>query len=148
MEMRVVLVSGYFDPIHRGHIYHFRDAKVLGDKLVAFIHRDECCIKKKGYVFMPLEDRLEVLKAIRYVDEVVVCSEGCDLTATQILRKLKPAIFAKGGDRTPETMPREELKACEELGIKIVYNVGGGKIQSSSQLVDRVKTSCESSVAR
>jgi len=137
--MKVVLVSGYFDPIHRGHIYHLKEAKMLGDKLVALIHRDECCVRKKGYVFMPLEDRLEVLKAIKYVDEVLICSEECDLTAAQILKELKPAIFAKGGDRIPENMPREELKVCEELGIKIVYNVGGGKVQSSSWLVDKVK---------
>ena len=137
--MKVVLVLGYFDPIHRGPIYRLKEAKRLGDKLVAVIHRDECCVKKKGYVFIPLEDKLEVLKAIKYIDEVIICYKECDLTVAQISKELKPAIFAKGGDRTPENMPKEELKVCEELGIEFVYNVGGGKVQSSSRLVDEVK---------
>jgi glycerol-3-phosphate cytidylyltransferase-like family protein len=85
---------------------------------------------------MPLEDRRAVIEAIKYVDEVVVCGEACDLTVCDILHTVKPNIFAKGGDRTPENMPKSEVELCEKLGIKIVYGVGGGKAQSSSWLVE------------
>jgi len=131
----VVLASGFFDPPHRGHIAYLREAKKLGDWLVVSVHRDECCVKKKGYCFMPLEDRLAVIEALRFVDEVVVCGESCDLTTCEALQTVKPHIFAKGGDRTPENMPKSEVELCEKLGIKIVYGVGGGKVQSSSWLV-------------
>ncbi|MEM2291980.1 MAG: adenylyltransferase/cytidyltransferase family protein [Nitrososphaerota archaeon] len=135
MTRMVVLASGFFDPPHRGHVAYLKMAKKLGDWLVVSIHRDECCVKKKGYCFMPLEDRLAVIEAIRYVDEVVICSSPCDLTTCDALRKVKPHIFAKGGDRTPENMPTSEVELCKRLGIKIVYGVGGGKVQSSSWLV-------------
>ena len=99
------------------------------------IHRDECCVKKKGYCFMPLEDRLAIIEALRFVDEVIVCGSSCDLTTCEALQTVKPQIFAKGGDRTPDNMPKSEVELCEKLGIKIVYGVGGGKVQSSSWLV-------------
>jgi len=102
---------------------------------VVSVHRDECCVKKKGYCFMPLEDRLAVIEAVRFVDEVIVCGESCDLTTCEALQTVKPHIFAKGGDRTPDNMPKSEVELCEKLGIKIVYGVGGGKVQSSSWLV-------------
>jgi D-beta-D-heptose 7-phosphate kinase/D-beta-D-heptose 1-phosphate adenosyltransferase len=133
---RKVLVSGFFDPVHRGHIAYFREAKRLGDWLVVATHRDECCIRKKGSCFMPLEDRIAILEAIKYVDEVVVCEPGCYLTSCNFLLRVKPDIFAKGGDRTPKNMPKAELELCEKLDIKIVYGVGGEKIQSSSWLLN------------
>jgi len=102
---------------------------------VVSIHRDECCVKKKGYCFMPLEDRLAIIEALRFVDEVIVCGSSCDLTTCEALQTVKPQIFAKGGDRTPDNMPKSEVELCEKLGTKIVYGVGGGKVQSSSWLV-------------
>lgn len=140
MRSRVVLASGFFDPLHRGHVAYLREAKKLGDWLVVSIHRDECCVKKKGYCFMPLEDRIAVVEAIRYVDEIIVCKSPCDLTTCDALLSVRPHIFAKGGDRTPENMPRSEVELCLRLGIKIVYGVGGGKVQSSSWLVKRCET--------
>ena len=132
---RKVLVSGFFDPVHRGHMAYFREAKRLGDWLVVATHRDQCCIRKKGYCFMPLEDRVAILEAIRYVDEVVICEPDCNLTSCNFLLKVRPDVFAKGGDRTAENMPRAELELCEKLGIKIMYGVGGGKMQSSSWIL-------------
>jgi cytidyltransferase-like protein len=136
---RIVLVSGFFDPPHKGHIAYFREAKKLGEKLVVLIHTDGCCLKKKGYCFMPIEDRVAVIEAIRYVDEVIVCGSACDLTTCDALLKVKPDVFAKGGDRTPENMPSSEVELCKRLGIRIVYSVGGGKVQSSSWLVENCK---------
>ncbi|MEM2547214.1 MAG: adenylyltransferase/cytidyltransferase family protein [Candidatus Bathyarchaeia archaeon] len=139
IKERKILVSGFFDPLHRGHIAYLKEAKNLGGKLVVLVHRDECCIRKKGYCFMPLEDRMSVLKAIRYVDEVIVCGPNCDLTTCDALLKVKPAIFAKGGDRNPENMPQCELEICKKPGIEIVYGMGGQKVQSSSWLVENYK---------
>ena len=135
-RMVVVFTSGFFDPIHRGHIALFREAKKLGDRLIVHTHRDECCARKKGYLFMPLDDRLEILQSIKYIDEVIVCEPGCDLTVAGVLERLRPDIFAKGGDRTLENLPKSEVDVCGRLGIKIVFNVGGGKAQSSSWIVE------------
>jgi len=114
----------------------FREAKKLGDRLVVHAHRDECCAGKKGYVFMPLDDRLEILQSIKYIDEVIVCERGCDLTVAGVLERVRPDIFAKGGDRTLESLPKSEVDVCSRLGIKIVFSVGGGKAQSSSWIVE------------
>ncbi|MEM2092989.1 MAG: adenylyltransferase/cytidyltransferase family protein [Candidatus Bathyarchaeia archaeon] len=135
--MRVVLTGGFFDPPHRGHISLFREAKALGDRLVVLVHRDECCNKKKGYCFMPLEDRKAILESIKYIDEVIVCPENCNLTMEPIIEMVKPNIYAKGGDRTPENMPEGEVETCRRLGVEIVYGVGGGKIQSSSWIIQK-----------
>ena len=123
---RKVLVSGFFDPVHRGHIAYFREAKKLGDWLVVATHRDQCCVKKRGACFMPLEDRIAVLEAIRYVDEVVVCEPGCDLTSCSFLLRVRPDIFAKGNElygmrrvsppnqQTPLTSPKNLSETGKE----------------------------------
>jgi len=132
----IIAVSGYFDPIHVGHIRYIKEAKKLGDKLIVILNTDESTMKKKGYVFMPYNERKEILESIKWVDMVVPCIDT-DGTVAKTLAKLKPDIFAKGGDRKPENMPKNEVETCEQLGIKIVYRVGGGKIQSSSWLTEK-----------
>ena len=134
----VVAVCGGFDPIHVGHIKHFRDAKKLGDILVVMLNTDDWLIKKKGYIFMKFEERKEIIESIRYVDKVtpVIDTDG---SVAKTLKKLKPDIFAKGGDRTMDNIPESEINVCERLGIKIVFGVGGGKVQSSSWLIDKMK---------
>ena len=133
----VVAVAGGWDPLHAGHIAHLRGARSLGDKLIVVTHTDEMMVRKKGYVFLPLAERLEILRELRCVNEVVVAEEmgDNDGTVAKSLETLRPHVFAKGGDRVETNMPQNELDACRELGIKIVYGVGGGKIQSSSELV-------------
>jgi glycerol-3-phosphate cytidylyltransferase len=137
-KSKVVLVCGGFDPIHVGHIRQFKEAKRLGDKLVVVLNTDAWLMRKKEYVFMPFQERKEILESIKYVDEVVPCIDKDD-TVAKTLEHLKPSIFAKGGDRTPENMPRAEIETCDRLGIKIVYGVGGNKIQSSSWLIDKIR---------
>jgi cytidyltransferase-like protein len=134
----VVAVCGGFDPIHVGHIKHFRDAKRLGDILVVMLNTDDWLTKKKGYIFMSFEERKEVIESIRYVDKVtpVIDANG---SVAKTLEQLKPNIFAKGGDRTIDNIPESEINVCERLGIKIVFGVGGGKVQSSSWLVDKMR---------
>lgn len=132
-----VAVSGGFDPLHLGHLRHMQLAKKLGDYLIVMINPDRDMIRKKGYCFMPLEQRLEIIKELRCVDEVVVIIDE-DGSCAETLKRVHPDIFAKGGDRVPETMPPNEIEACCEIGCKIVYGVGE-KLDSSSSLVRRFR---------
>lgn len=136
--MRVVAVSGGFDPIHIGHIRSIKEAKELGGRLIVILTRDDQLVVKKGYAFMPYEERKAILESIKWVDEVV---ENVDkgIESFESLNLYKPNIFAKGGDRILDTMPIREIEICERIGCRIVYGIGGGKIQSSSQLVANVK---------
>ncbi len=135
----VVAVSGGFDPIHPGHIRYFKEAKELGDKLVVILNNDNWLQKKKKFNFMGEKERKEVIEAIKYVDEVMITrhpKDPEDMSVCEALIRLKPDIFANGGDRVKTNTPETDL--CQKLGIKMVFNVGeGGKIQSSSNLVDK-----------
>ena len=141
----VVTVSGGFAPIHAGHIRLFKKAKSFGDELVVILNNDNWLKEKKGYVFIPQKERKEILESLRWVDGVVVTGHGSrskDMTICAELQKIKPAIFANGGDRTKKdandslSSLNPEQALCQKLGIKMVFNVGkGGKIQSSSWLV-------------
>lgn len=132
----IVATSGGFDPLHVGHIRLLQDAKALGDKLVVIVNSDAWLKRKKGFVFMKLKHRMEMIQAIKGVDEVMAWDDGSP-TVKGALRKLKPDIFAKGGDRASmDKVP--EAKVCQEIGCKIVFNVGkGGKVESSSWLLKR-----------
>ncbi len=132
-NMTRVMVSGAFDPIHRGHIEHIQKAKELGDWLIVSVNPDEDMFRKKGYCFMPLEERMVIVKEIKGVDEVVA-SIPDNGTQGKTLEWIRPDIFAKGGDRVLGTLPENEVKVCEELGIKIVYGIGE-KLNSSQDLV-------------
>jgi D-beta-D-heptose 7-phosphate kinase/D-beta-D-heptose 1-phosphate adenosyltransferase len=135
----VVAVSGGFDPLHLGHIKLFKEAKKLGDKLVVILNNDNWLIAKKGYVFLPQKERKGLIKSIRWVDKVILTSHPKnpkDISVCKELMKLKPNIFANGGDRTKKNIP--EVKICQKIGCKMVFDVGGRKIQSSSWLVKKV----------
>ena len=128
-----VAVAGGFDPIHIGHLRHLQMAKRLGNHLIVMVSNDEDMVRKKGYCFMPLEERVEILKELKCVDEVVETKDN-DGTQARTLQAIKPDIFAKGGDRTPGNMPQNEITVCNELGISIVYGVGE-QMKSSSQMI-------------
>ncbi|MHA1304297.1 MAG: adenylyltransferase/cytidyltransferase family protein [Candidatus Heimdallarchaeaceae archaeon] len=134
-KTKVVAVSGGFDPVHAGHIRYFKEAKKLGDKLVVILNSDNFLLAKKGFKFMSFEERKEIIEALECVDEVIECIDE-DQTVCETLMRLVPDIFAKGGDRTIDNIPEKEI--CDKLGIKLVFGVGGGKIQSSSLLVKRI----------
>ena len=141
----IVFTGGFFHLIHRGHISLFREAKRLGDYLIVSVHRDECLIRKRGLCAVPLEDRKAVLEAIRYIDEVWVCGENCDLTEVANLQKLRQRypnhklVYAKGGEYNVNNMPSAELATCDRLGIKVVFGVGGSKVQSSSWIIEKLR---------
>lgn len=135
----IVAVSGGFDPIHIGHIRMFKKAKALGDKLVVILNNDNWLKKKKGYAFMPQKERKEIIENIKWVDGVVLTThkpDPQDMSVCKDLAKLKPDIFANGGDRKKGNVPEDLV--CEKYGIKMAFNIGnGGKIQSSSWLLEK-----------
>ncbi|MEK9166387.1 MAG: adenylyltransferase/cytidyltransferase family protein, partial [Patescibacteria group bacterium] len=105
---KIVAVSGGFDPVHVGHIRHFKAARKLGDKLVVILNNDNWLRLKKGFVFMPEKERKEIIEAFSYVDEVVLTGHKRntkDISICEELKKIRPHIFAKGGDRTLENIP-------------------------------------------
>lgn len=135
---KIVITSGYYNPLHIGHINLMRDAKKFGDYLVVIVNNDEQ-VKIKGSVpFMPEKEKIEIVRAIKYVDEVFLSIDKDtgmqDKSLTFLAEKYKgnEIIFAKGGD---STMKNVETDTCKKLGIKIILGVGGGKIQSSSWLI-------------
>lgn len=129
-----IAVSGGFDPIHIGHLRMFKAAAKLG-KLCVILNNDSFLKRKKGYIFMPLEDRAEIISSFRCVKEIYISPDKDD-TVCASLRLIKPGIFCNGGDRKKDNIP--EYEVCKELGIKMVFNVGGGKVRSSSTFVNKL----------
>jgi cytidyltransferase-like protein len=130
-----ILVSGGFDPPHVGHIRMFKEASEWGQVIVA-INSDEWLMRKKGYVFMPWEERAELIGAFASV-EIVSSFDDSDNTACDAIRKFRPDAFANGGDRKKDNTPEMEL--CDELGIQMLWGIGGkDKPQSSSWLVNNL----------
>jgi len=134
---RMVAVSGGFDPIHVGHVRMIQEAAKLGEHVVVIVNSDEWLKRKKGYAFMPFEERAEIVSALAGVDSVVKADDA-DNTVCETLIKLKPDIFANGGDRKSGNIP--EYKLCDDLNIEMVFGVGGSdKPQSSSWLINKVR---------
>lgn len=142
---KVVITCGYFNPLHIGHINLIKDAKKLGDFLVVIVNNDEQ-VKLKGSVsFMDEKERMQIIKELKSVDEVFLSidnyKEEGEVPISESLKtvaqKYKGAelFFAKGGDRDINHIPKEEREVCQEFDIKVVTNVGGGKVQSSSWLI-------------
>ncbi|MBI2064750.1 MAG: adenylyltransferase/cytidyltransferase family protein [Candidatus Yanofskybacteria bacterium] len=135
---KIVVVSGGFDPIHVGHIKMLREAKKLGDKLVVVLNNDNWLKKKKTHVFMNQREREDILRSIKWVDDVVVTSHPRnpkDISISKEILRIKPDIFAKGGRRNKDV---PEAEACKKVGCKIIFNVGpGGNFKYSSKLLDK-----------
>jgi len=131
-----VMVSGGFDPVHVGHIRLILDAAKFGDVIV-IANSDQWLYRKKGFVFMTFDQRKEILDAIKGV--VLVDSvNDTDGTVCEAIRRHNPTYFANGGDRKKTNTP--EVDVCNELGIELLWGVGGNsKSESSSDLVDRVR---------
>lgn len=136
---RWVAVSGGFDPLHIGHIRMFEAARKLGDKLVVILNNDNWLRYKKGFAFMNEKERKEIIESFPAVDRVVITGHKPntdDISICNELKKIKPTVFANGGDRKPGGDPVPEVELCKKMGIKMVYNIGrGGKVQSSSWMV-------------
>ena len=142
--MRVVVISGYFNPIHTGHIDYINAASDMGDKLVVIVNNDKQVSIKGSTPFMEEVQRMRIVNSIKGVNKTVL-SIDTDGAVTETLKLIydehsvdyffDSMVFANGGDRTKGNSPEEEY--CNWRGIRTAYNVGGKKTQSSSELLKR-----------
>ena len=130
-----VCVSGYFDPLHVGHIEYMRRAKLKGDMLVVIVNNDKQAELKKGRAFMPVQERAQILQSLRLVDQVYVSFDE-DRTVCKTLEMVHPDVFCNGGDQNNYSIPEAEI--CKKLGIELVDGLGE-KVQSSSWLLAAAK---------
>jgi len=135
--MKIVLVTGGFDPIHSGHLAYFQSAKQLGDKLIVGLNSDDWLTRKKGRPFMPLSERFALVSALSIVDEVVVYNDddNSSCNAIQLIKQRYPSdhlVFANGGDRTRDNIPEMVFD-----DVEFVFGVGGeNKMNSSSWILE------------
>ena len=142
LGFKIYCTSGGFDPLHVGHLRCIQQTAQMcqgGPKgqgetgiFVVIVNGDGFLYRKKGYAFMPHHERMEIVSGIEGVDYVVGWDDGSQ-TVTGALEILSPDYFTKGGDRnSAENVPEFDL--CEKIGCKVLFNIGGGKIRSSSEL--------------
>ena len=134
--MKIVVVSGGFDPIHSGHIAYFKSAKSHGDKLIVALNSDAWLEKKKGKFFMPFHERKSIVKAIKYVDEVICFEDdekGSCIDALEAIKKTYPSeeiYFANGGDRDKKNIPEMSVP-----DINFLFSIGGNNKKNSSSWI-------------
>ena len=145
----VIILSGGFDPVHKGHIRMFREAANLGANVIIGLNSDEWLIRKKGKPFMEWDERAEILESCKFVNQVLPMDDSDDTASDIIERVVKlyeqqsrinedntgyNIYFANGGDRGKGNVP--ELDICKDLNVVMLWGIGGGKIQSSSWLIN------------
>ena len=135
---KIIIVSGYFNPIHKGHLEYFEKAKQQGDKLWVIVNNDLQRELKGSKEFQKEDERLEIVRAIRTVDNAIMAIDK-DRTVIESIRKIHSDIgmnyslaFANGGDQNNNSIP--EYNICKKLGISLIDGLGN-KIQSSSWLL-------------
>ena len=139
----VIILSGGFDPIHKGHLRMFREASWMGHQVIIGLNSDLWLTRKKGKPFMEFDERKEIIEGFKYVNKVISFNDD-DGTAINAIERVVAMYssdyqfyFANGGDRTTSNVP--EMGICEELGVAMLWGVGGGKIQSSSDLIEKAE---------
>ena len=131
------MISGGFDPVHKGHVDYILAAAELTPCLVAVVNGDSFLLRKKGYKFMDSYERAYIVDNIKGVDYTVIFNSDQD-TVDEVIEFLHPTSFIKGGDRNAkENIP--EWNTCEKVDCKIITGAGGDKAQSSSDLVKKIK---------
>lgn len=135
--MKIVLVTGGFDPLHSGHIAYFEAARQLGDMLVVGVNTDEWLVRKKGKAFMDEYERIRIIESLRIVDKVVCYpdADGSSKNTITGVRAMYPdatIIFANGGDRTKENIPEMDLVDDK---LEFVFGVGGEDKKNSSSWI-------------
>jgi len=130
-DKKTIAISGGMDPIHIGHVKMIQAAAEFGE-LTVILNSDAWLKRKKGYVFMTFNERKYLLESVKGVS-VVSAVDDTDGTVCEALQRLQPDMFGNGGDRTSDNTPEKEV--CLDIGIRMVWNLGGQKVQSSSELV-------------
>ena len=134
--MKVIIVSGGFDPLHSGHISYFKDAKSYGDKLIVALNSDIWLEKKKGKFFMPFSERKLIIENLKHVDKVIDFKDDEIGSCIQALEKVKDIYkgdeiyFANGGDRDKKNIPEMSVE-----GINFIFSVGGDDKKNSSSWI-------------
>ena len=134
--MKIIIVSGGFDPLHSGHISYFKDAKSMGDKLIVALNSDQWLINKKGKAFMPIEERRLIIDNLLCVDEVIEFADDEHGSATNAIKFVKEKYpndeiyFANGGDRSSNNIIEEKVP-----GINFLFGVGGNDKKNSSSWI-------------
>ena len=137
----IVIVSGGFDPVHKGHVRMFKGAKALGYKVICGANSDNWLVEKKGKSFMSFSERSEILIAFENIDDVMAFKDNAEGSAINLLTQVQQLYpnntiaFANGGDRVDGNTPEKGF--CSAYNIDMLWNVGGGKIQSSSDLLKK-----------
>lgn len=144
MKKKAIIVSGYFNPIHKGHLEYFNEAKALAEELIVIVNNDHQRALKKSQEFQSEDERVIIVSNIKAVDKSIL-SIDTDRTVSATLRQLAQDLgtdydlaFANGGDQNNDTIP--ERAVCEEIGISLIDGLGE-KIQSSSWLLKQRKPS-------
>jgi cytidyltransferase-like protein len=136
--MKVVIVSGYFNPLHGGHIDMIEAARALGDKLIVIVNNDKQQLLKKGKIILDEKNRLRLLRALRDVNEAVLSidEEPPVIKTLEMIAIQHPGdelIFANGGDRnSEEAIPEAEI--CRQYNIEMRFDAGQGKPDSSTRI--------------
>ena len=134
--MKIIIVSGGFDPIHSGHIAYFKAARKLGDKLIVALNSDAWLVNKKGRFFMPFKERKIIVENLSSVDSVIDFQDDDIGSAINALVKIKEMYpddeiaFANGGDRNKENIPEMTVS-----GIEFLFSVGGDDKKNSSSWI-------------
>lgn len=150
----IILTSIGGSPITNGHTRLITNCKKeinkkfafsswcpLNLKLIVLVNSNNFLLKKHGYVFQDEQERAEIIDSIKDVDYTFIYDTPSTIEGA--IKELKPHFLCKGGDRTPETMAQVEIDSCLGVGCEIVYGVGGGKIQSSSELLKKWRKNSE-----
>jgi len=139
--MKIVITSGYFNPVHTGHLSLLKEAAKLGDKLIVIVNNDKQVAIKGATPFMDEKSRLEIVKSLKWVHDAVIATDQ-DVSVTSTIALIQKQfrrydlIFANGGDRNPDNHVSSEVKYCIGAGIELAYGVGCNKVTSSSNLIE------------
>jgi cytidyltransferase-like protein len=140
MKPKAIIVSGYFNPLHKGHLELFEKAKAAGDKLWVIVNSDLQRALKGSKEFMDENERLTIVSAIKYVDKALISIDQDKTQCTTLAHLADKFVddydlyFANGGDQNNESIP--EVPVCKEKGIGLLEGLGD-KIQSSSWLLKK-----------